>query len=184
MDFDAPPKMPKDLDKDARRKWNEITELADLGSLDAELLGNYCRTHSNLVAVRKEKKAQQKAKAFTTMVVAKNGATVLNPLLVAESRLMQMAGRMLAGLGISGNGKRAEEIRKPSKAQPQPPGFSGPEPRHGWALEAALCTRPGPPSPEQAEADRRREANEKLLARNDWRAYETDFDPGRPPGKD
>jgi phage terminase small subunit len=158
MDGWTEPKMPRDLDKDARRKWVEITELADLGSLDAELLGNYCRTHSNLVAVRKEKKAQQKAKQFQTMTVAKNGATVLNPLLVAESRLMQMAGRMLAGLGISGNGKRAEEIRKPSKPKHPPPGFSGPEPVYGWEVEVQLCKGKLDPTPEEIEEERLRDA--------------------------
>jgi phage terminase small subunit len=177
MGFDEP-KMPRDLDKDARKKWNEITELADLGSLDAELLGNYCRTHSNLVAVRKEKRAQQKAKTFTTMTIAKNGSTVLNPLLVAESRLMQMAGRMLAGLGISGNGKRQEEIRKPSKPQPVPHGFTGPEPKHGWGIEAALCGS-SERSAEEIESERRRAANQKLLAEGDWRKYEENFDGGK-----
>jgi phage terminase small subunit len=142
MDSFDEPKMPRDLDKEAKKKWLEITDLADLGSLDGELLGNYCRTHSNLVAVRKEKKAQQKAKQFQTMITAKNGSTVVNPLITAESRLMQAAGRMLVQLGISGNGKRQEEIRKPSKSQPPPPGFTGPEPAWGWEIEKKMCGDP------------------------------------------
>ncbi|HMF54369.1 MAG TPA: hypothetical protein VK593_08465 [Edaphobacter sp.] len=136
-DFDAP-KMPRDLDKDGRAKWHEITEIADLESLDAELLANYCRTHSNLIAVRREKKIQQTAKTFRTMTTAKNGAIVLHPLIVAESRLMQAGGRMLVQLGLSGNGKRQEQIRKPSK-NPPPAGFYGDEPPHGWAIEQKLC---------------------------------------------
>jgi phage terminase small subunit len=131
-------KMPRDLDKDAKAKWHQITEIADLESLDAELLANYCRTHSNLMDVRRAKKLQQDAKTFRTMTTAKNGAVVLNPLIVAESRLMQAGGRMLVQLGLSGNGRRQEEIRKPSKNQP-PAGMSGPEPAHGWAIEQALC---------------------------------------------
>jgi phage terminase small subunit len=132
------PKMPKDLDREARRKWGELTEMADLGELDADLLASFCRNHSNLMEVRKVKKAQQKAKQFQTMTVAKNGSTVLNPLIVAESRLMQAGGRMLVQLGISGNGKRQETLRKP-KATPPPAGFSGPEPPWGWAIEEKLC---------------------------------------------
>lgn len=139
-DFDAP-KMPRDLDKDGRAKWHEITEIADLKEIDAELLANYCRTHSNLIALRREKKKQQTAKTFRTMVVAKNGATVLHPLVVAESRLMQAGGRMLVQLGLSGNGKRQEQIRKPSK-EPPPAGFYGDEPAHGWAIEQKLCGHP------------------------------------------
>ena len=141
--FDVP-KMPRDLDKDGRAKWHEITEIADLEEIDAELLANYCRTHSTLMDVRRTKKAQQKAKVFKTMVVAKNGAVVLNPILTAESRLMQASGRMLVQLGISGNGKRQQEIRKPSKNQP-PPGFYGDEPKHGWPIELALCGTDFPP---------------------------------------
>jgi len=137
-------KMPRDLDKDARHKWCEITEIADLEPLDADLLSNYCRTHSNLMAVRREKRTQQKAKTFHTMTTAKNGAIVLHPLIVAESRLMQAGGRMLVQLGLSGNGKRQEQIRKPSKNQP-PPGFYGDEPKHGWPIELALCGTDFPP---------------------------------------
>jgi hypothetical protein len=130
-------KMPRDLDKDGRAKWHEIMQIADLESLDAELLGNYCRTHSNLIAVRREKKIQQTTKTFRTMVIAKNGATVLHPLIVAESRLMQAGGRMLLQLGLSGNGKRQEQIRKPSKNPP--PGLHGIEPTYGWEIEEKLC---------------------------------------------
>ena len=136
--FDLP-KMPRDLDKDGRAKWREITEIVDLDSLDSDLLANLCRTHSNLIAVRKEKKLQQSAKIFKTMVVAKNGATVLHPLIVAESRLMQAGSRMLVQLGLAGNGKRQQEIRKPSKSTPPPPGMTGPEPACGWAIEMKLC---------------------------------------------
>jgi phage terminase small subunit len=138
-------KMPRDLDKDARSKWHEIIELADLDQLDAELLGNYCRTHSNLLSVRKEKKIQIAAKVFKTMTTAKNGAIVLHPLIVAESRLMQAGGRMLVQLGLSGNGKRQEQIRKPSQSQP-PPGATGPEPPCGWNIEMKLCGD-GTPTP-------------------------------------
>ncbi|MBB5331879.1 P27 family phage terminase small subunit [Tunturiibacter gelidoferens] len=132
-------KMPKDLDRDARAKWREITEMADLQPLDAELLANYCRTHSTLIDVRKQKKIQIAAKVFHTMVTAKNGSTVMHPLLIAESRLMQAGGRMLVQLGLSGNGKRQEEIRKPSKSTP-PPGFFGDEPSWGWDIEKKLCS--------------------------------------------
>ena len=145
--FDEP-KMPKDLDAAARRKWVELTEMVDLGEPDGELLASYCRNHSNLMDVRKAKKAQQKAKQFTTMTVAKNGSTVLNPLIVAESRLMQAGGRMLVQLGISGNGKRQETLRKP-KATAPPAGMTGPEPPWGWAIEAKLVGDVPPLAPKK-----------------------------------
>ena len=134
--FDEP-KMPKGLDKVARKKWEELTEMVDLGAADADVLTSYCRNHSILTRVRKTVAAREKAKQFETMIIAKNGAEIINPLITAECRLMQAGNRMLVQLGIAGNGKRQEVLRKP-KSTPPPAGCSGPEPPWGWAIEEKM----------------------------------------------
>jgi hypothetical protein len=113
----AEPTMPADLDRRGRRKWSEMTEVADLGVIGRELLANYCRMFSHLMEVEKEKRAQRKAKQFTAMVVTKNGATVLNPLIFAEMRLMELLGRMLVQLGRNSNGKPQEILPQKRRMQ-------------------------------------------------------------------
>ena len=164
--------MPKDFDADARKKWREMLRLKpDISPSQGETLANLCRNHSNLVAIRKAKAAAQKDGSFTAMVTAKNGSLVQNPLIKAESRLIVLENRMLGVLKLNDDRPGAPPTMRPA-------GFLGPEPAHGWAIELALCA-PLERSPAETEADRRRQANEKLLAANDWRAYEQNYDGGK-----
>lgn len=131
------PEMPSDLDREAKRKWRELIESCD-PDVDAEVLGNYCRQHSSLLAIRSEKARQIKARTFQTMVPGRDGTMQLNPLLTAENRLIASLNRMLKTLGITPS---CDEPGRPRKTElnPPPPGFSGPEPACGWAIEQALC---------------------------------------------
>ena len=145
---------------------------------DGELLGNFCRQHATLVAIRKEKAMQISAGTFQTMTPGRDKALQLNPLLTAEGRLVASLNRMLRALGLALS--REEQDRRSKKRQPNPPppGFPADavEPPWGWALEEALCGPFPEPSAVELEADRRRKVNEALLAESDWRKYETDFD--------
>jgi hypothetical protein len=163
------PEMPSDLDRAAKKKWEEMLGSCDV-DVDLEMLANYCRQHSSLMAIRGEKSRQVKARTFETMVRGRDGTMVLNPLLVTENRLIASLNRMLKSLGLT----IPQEQRGPKRPLPEV-GQIDP-------LELALCG-PGPErNPAQIEADRRRAANEKLLAANDWRAYEQNFDGGKENG--
>lgn len=177
------PKMPPDLDHFARKKWRELVELVD-PDIDGELIANYARVHGSLMAIRSEKARQLKAGTYESLVPGRDKTLQLNPLQVAENRMVASLNRMLRTLGLAPSREEQERSKKTKRSSnPPPPGFSGPEPPYGWAIEMALCNPHGP-TPVELEAERRRKANQALLARNDWRAYETDFDPGIPPRKD
>jgi len=175
------PKIPPDLDATAKRKWRELADSVD-PEVDRELLANFCRQHSTLMAIRAEKAKLIKAGTFSTMVPGRDKALQLNPLLTAESRLVSSLNRQLRGLGLSPAREEQDRRGKKPRANPPPPGMSGPEPKWGWTIEAELCKH-REPSPDEVEVDRRRKANEKLLAANDWRAYEQNFDGGEPDGR-
>jgi phage terminase small subunit len=130
-------KIPSDLDPAARKKWRELAETCD-PDVDPELLANYCRQHSTLMAIREERARQQKAGTFQTMTHGRDGTEVLNPLLVHEGRLVAALNKMLKPLGLMSSIDERSTNRKP-EPNPPPPGFSGPEPACGWALEIALC---------------------------------------------
>jgi phage terminase small subunit len=173
--------MPADMDKQAKRKFREMAEACD-PDVDQELLANYARTYSILVSLRAERAKQEAAGVFSTMVAGRDSTQTLNPLIVGENRTIAALNRMLKGLGLTPSKESSGRVT--ILPTPPPPGFppDAKEPRWGWTLEQALCSG-REPSPTESEADRRRKANEKLLARNDWRAYETDFDGGDKRGK-
>ena len=163
------PEMPKDLDRDAKKKWAELVGSCD-PDVDAELLGNYCRQHSSLLAIRSEKARQIKARTFEATAPGRDGSMQLNPLLTAENRMVASLNRMLRTLGLAPS-KEEQARRRPVADEIDP-------------LEAALCGPSPEPSAAEIEADRRRAANEKFLAMGDWRRYEAEHDEGRPPRKE
>lgn len=128
-------KIPSDLDPAARKKWRELAETCD-PDVDPELLANYCRQHSTMMAIREDRACQQKVGTFKTMVPGRDGTEVLNPLLVYEGRLVAGLNRMLGSLGLAAS--REGQARRPEPSPP-PPGFSGPEPACGWEIEKKLC---------------------------------------------
>lgn len=132
------PKMPSDLDREAKKKWRELVENCEPDA-DLELLGNFCRQHSSLLSIRREKAKQEKAATFKTMVPGRDGTMQLNPLLTAENRLIAILNRMLATLGLT----PGRELGTSRKLQPNspPPGFppDAEEPVWGWNIEEKLC---------------------------------------------
>jgi hypothetical protein len=153
---------PSDLDYQAKKKWEELVGSLDVDA-DGELLGNYCRQHSSLMAIRREKRKQQKSGKFKTMVPARDGTKGLNPLLVTENRLIASLNRMLKGLGLTPSKESSGRVT--ILPTPPPPGFprDAKEPKWGWTLEAALCKGKLDPTPKELEQERLRD--EWLAAR-------------------
>jgi P27 family predicted phage terminase small subunit len=133
--FPKIPKMPADLDREAKKKWRELAPALD-PDCDLELLGMYCRQWSSLLSIRAEKAKQQREGVFETMVAGRDGTKQLNPLLTTENRLVASLNRMLATLGLT-PGRELGTSRK-LQPNPPPPGMSGPEPPWGWAIEQKL----------------------------------------------
>jgi phage terminase small subunit len=131
------PGMPSDLDYQAKKKWQELVGSIDVDA-DLEMLANYCRQHSTLLAIRREKTKQMKSGKFQTMVKGRDGTKVLNPLITAESRMVASLNRMLKSLGLASSREEAGVNRSPPVIQP-PLGMQGNEPSWGWTLERALC---------------------------------------------
>jgi phage terminase small subunit len=150
------PKPPADLDREGRRKWAELVDAVDPD--DYEILANYARQHSTLLAIGAEKAKLIKAGTFSTMVPGRDKALQLNPLLTAESRLVSSLNRQLRGLGLSPSREEQDRRSKKPASGPPPPGFSGPEPVYGWEVEIALCKGKPDPTPEEIEGDRLRDA--------------------------
>lgn len=121
--------MPSDLDYQARKKWEELISSVDPNA-DLEMLANYCRQHSSLLAVRREKKKQQKSGKFRTMVPGRDGTQALNPLIVAENRMVASLNRTLMTLGLVSS--REEAARKRLSASQQ-------HAKGMTAVERALC---------------------------------------------
>ena len=129
---------PADLDGPAKRKWRELCDAVDPD--DHELLANFCRQHSILLAIRAERARLIRAKTFATMIPGRDKALQLNPLLTAEARLTTSLNRQLRGLGLAP--ERQEQFRRSKAKGPEtdrPPGATGPEPPWGWDLEMKLC---------------------------------------------
>lgn len=133
------PGMPSDLDYQAKKKWRELVGCVDVDA-DLEMLANYCRQHSNLLAIRRERARQQKRGKFETMTRGRDGTKVINPLITAENRMVASLNRMLKGLGLASTREETGMKRSPPP-KPRPawavPGSE--EPNHSWACEAALC---------------------------------------------
>jgi phage terminase small subunit len=155
------PKPPADLDREGKRKWAELVDVVDPD--DYEILANYARQHSTLLAIRAEKAKLIKAGTFSTMVPGRDKALQLNPLLTAESRLVSSLNRQLRGLGLSPSREEQDRRSKKPAAGPPPPGFSGPEPQYGWVVEIALCR--GLPNPTPEDLKREKQWDEWLAAR-------------------
>lgn len=147
--------MPADLDREGKKKFRELIDAVDPG-IDAELVANYCRMYSGLMAIRSEKARQLKSGKYESLVPGRDGALQLNPLQTAENRMVATLNRMLRTLGLAPS--REEQRRRPPLQTDPPPGCTGPEPPWGWALEMALC---GPidevpipaPGPHATDAD-------------------------------
>jgi P27 family predicted phage terminase small subunit len=131
----GPETRPPDLDREAKRTWEELVGSCD-PDLDTELLANYCRQYSSWLAIRSEKARQIKARTFETTVPGRDGSMQLNPLLTAESRLIASLNKMLKQLGLTTSPDDRGARKEPN---PTPPGCSGPEPACGWAIELKLC---------------------------------------------
>ena len=131
-------KIPADLDRAARSKWRELILCVDPQE-DLECLGNYCRLHSSLLALRAEKAKQMKAGKFKMMVSGRDKSKQLNPMLREENRMVTSLGKMLQTLGLMptrDDGKKRKPISEPRPAWANP---DCPEPSCGWALETAIC---------------------------------------------
>ena len=129
--------MPPDLDHQAKKKWLELIGSCD-PDVDREMLANYCRQHSSLLAIRREIKREQKSGKFKTIVPARDGTMGLNPLLVTQNRSIASLNRMLKSLGLTPS-REDQGAKPPSPSTPPPPGLRGPEPSWGWELEQKLC---------------------------------------------
>jgi phage terminase small subunit len=124
------PEMPSDLDYQAKKKWEELITSVDPDA-DLEMLGNYCRQHSSLLAIRREKRKQQKSGKFRTMVKGRDGTMALHPLITAENRMVASLYRMLQALGLVSSREEVGVKRLPASQ------------RHAEAMDAmesALCT--------------------------------------------
>jgi phage terminase small subunit len=135
------PKMPSDLDAEARRKWRELVDLVD-PNMDGETLGNYCRVYSGLAAIRATKALQIKAGSYETLVPGRDGTMQLNPLQTAENRMVASLNRMLKSLGLAQSREEQEHRKKKPSSNQAPPGMSGPEPPWGWEIEKEMCGEP------------------------------------------
>lgn len=155
-------KIPPDLDATAKRKWRELADGVD-PEVDRELLANFCRQHSTLMAIRTEKAKLIKAGTFSAMVPGRDKALQLNPLLTAESRLVSSLNRQLRGLGLSPSREEQDRRTRKPLPGPPPPGFSGPEPACGWVVEIALCR--GLPNPTAEDVEQERQWDEWLADR-------------------
>ena len=129
--------MPEDLDFQGRKKWEELVGSCDPG-VDGEMLANYCRQHSTLLAIRREKRRQQKSGKFRTMVPGRDGTQVLNPLLVTENRLIASLNKTLQALELMSS-RGETKGKRPLPSSSRPPGMHGEEPPWGWAIEEKLC---------------------------------------------
>jgi phage terminase small subunit len=105
--------MPKDLDSAAKKKWQELIGSVDPDA-DSEILANYCRQHSSLLAIRRERWKLHRSGKFQTMVPARDGTMGLNPMLTAENRLIASLNRMLKGLGLTSSREKAGVKRPPA----------------------------------------------------------------------
>jgi phage terminase small subunit len=120
------PKPPSDLDPVARKKWKEMIETVD-PTIDEELVANYARLHSSLMAIRSEKTRLVKTGKYETLVPGRDGALQLNPLQTAENRMVSSLNRMLRTLGLAPTREEQGRRRPVPDADEIDP------------LEAALC---------------------------------------------
>jgi hypothetical protein len=131
-------KIPADLDRAARAKWRELVLSVDPDT-DLECLANYCRQHSSLLALRKEKATLTKAGKFQTTVKGRDKSKMLNPMLTQETRLVASLDKMLRTLGLT----RSLDYGAKKKPLGDPrPWWAAPdakEPRCGWDIEAVMC---------------------------------------------
>src|ERR1700722_6684478 len=91
---------PKDLDYRAKKKWDELVGSVDPDA-DLEMLANYCRQHSSLLALRRERWQLHRKGKFQSMVKGRDGTQTLNPMLREENRLVASLNKMLQTLGLA-----------------------------------------------------------------------------------
>jgi hypothetical protein len=128
---------PKDLGSAGKKLWKEL--VLSVNPEDLEMLANYCRQHSSLLAVRKEKTRLQKARQFSMMVPGRDGTLVVHPMLREETRLVGSLNRMLRQLGLVrsldyGAKKKPLGDPRPKWAPPD-----AEEPKCGWDIESIMC---------------------------------------------
>jgi phage terminase small subunit len=134
------PKAPADLDRDAKKRWNELCLSVDPD--DRDLLANLCRQHSSLMALRAERAQMVAAGTFQQLVKGREGSLVLNPLTRREDKLIASTSRTLRQLGLaSTRDARLSKAKERIKVSPRPKWAptDEPEPTCGWEIEAALC---------------------------------------------
>src|SRR6202040_4060668 len=83
---------------------------------DLEMLANYCRTHSGLLAIRREKTKQIKARKFRMMTPGRDKTLVLNPMIREENRMVGSLNRMLKSLGLASS-RDEVKTKRPSVAE-------------------------------------------------------------------
>jgi hypothetical protein len=148
--------MPPDLDHHARKKWRELVEMVD-PDIDGELIANYARVHGSLIAIRSERARQLKAGTYEALVPGRDKTLQLNPLQVAENRMVASLNRMLKTLGLAPARDEQMSRKKVRPNTPPPPGLSGPEPAYGWEVEVQLCKGKLNPTPKEIEEERLRD---------------------------
>jgi P27 family predicted phage terminase small subunit len=137
------PEMPGDLQAEGRREWRRLLPIlrisGRLSELDSGALGNVCRLHELVVETRAEIRKQKRAGAFAVLMTTKTGYSTQNPLLIALNQQISSYNRALSALGMTPASRaRMGKTLEPMRPM-RPPWATGEAPRHGWAVEAALC---------------------------------------------
>jgi phage terminase small subunit len=134
------PKAPADLDREGKKRWKELVLSVDPDDLD--LLGNLCRQHSSLLALRAERAQMVKAGTFQQLVKGRDGSMQLNPMTRREDKLVLSTSRMLRQMGLAST-RDARLSKAKSRVHSEPrPKWAPPdavEPCCGWEIESVLC---------------------------------------------
>jgi phage terminase small subunit len=93
------PKAPADVDREGKKRWRELVLSVDPDDLD--VLGNLCRQHSSLMALRAERAQMVAAGTFQQLVRGRESSLVLNPLTRREDKLIASTSRTLRQLGLA-----------------------------------------------------------------------------------
>jgi P27 family predicted phage terminase small subunit len=143
------PEMPADLQAEGRREWRRLLPIlraaGRVSELDSGALANVCRLHELVVETRAEIRKKKRAGTFELLMTTKSGYQTQNPLLIALNQQIASYNRALSALGMT-PASRARMGKPAESKRPKPPSWAkgSEEPRHGWAIEAAICGLPYP----------------------------------------